>query len=401
MPRHCLYAGVATLGLLMSPPAARASGGYDQAPAGAVSASPVVLAGDAGEHRKIFTVTATLREEYDDNIFTARTGRVSSWKTDVAPSVLVDIPMGASDFSARYTFGMNYYMDRQGGKLDLSHEFVAQFRHAFSDRFSLNLADQFRYSTEPNLLDSTGTLYRNGAYSTNTINAGFNGQWTPLFGSATSYSNTIVRYEDATQAIEQDSMENTGSQNFSFAVLPKINLVFGGIVDSISYDSLARGYTSYTGNGGVDWQGGTIIETDQSGSQVSPYAALTLNWKFGARSTFAFNYVHTVVPTDVVAATAQIADRLSALFRYDISPSLTVHLEGTFTHGDYDQSLLVSGSGLKGFSENDLGVSMGAAYHLNSHLDLEAGYIFSWVSSDLGFRDYMRDQIYLGIRGTY
>ena len=95
-----------------------------------------------------------------------------------------------------------------------------------------------------------------------------------------------------------------------------------------------------------------------------------------------------------------MADRLSTTLRYDITPDLTAHLTGVFTHGEYTQSLLTPGT-ISSFSEDDLGLDMGLAYHVNRHLDLEAGYIFSDVSSQLGFRDYTRNQIYLGVRGTY
>ena len=49
-------------------------------------------------------------------------------------------------------------------------------------------------------------------------------------------------------------MENTGSGTLGFAILPKINLTFGGIIDDISYSQIDRGYTSFTGTTGINWQ---------------------------------------------------------------------------------------------------------------------------------------------------
>lgn len=387
-------------------------GGY--VGAGASSAPPpssVPLAADTSESTKFFTITATLREEYDDNIFTAKTGKVSSLETDFSPSILFDLPMEDSDFSARYTFDMTYYNNRQGDSFDLTHEFIAQYRHSFSDRFGLNLAEQFRYYTEPSLFESIGTLYRNGAYISNTVNGAFNAQWTPLFGTVTTYSNTIVRYEDAATAQTQDSMENTASQSFSFAVLPKVNYIFGAIVDNITYDQVVRGYTNYTANTGLDWQalptltlggrvGGSITEADQSGSSVSPYGAVTLGWQLGARSSLTFNYAHDVVPTDVSVAEGQVADRFTSNFKYDITPDITAHLEGILTHGDYTQSLILPGT-VSSFTEDDYAIDTGLGYHVNSNFDVETGYIFSGVSSEASFRDYERNQVYVGLRGTY
>lgn len=358
-----------------------------------------------------FTVTATLREEYDDNIFTAKTNTVASFKTVLSPSILFDLPMENSDLSLRYTFGMTYFENRQGDPIDYSHEFVATYKHDFSERFSLSLAEQFRYSTEPSLMDNVGTLFRNGAYIANTVNGAFTAQWTPLVSTSTTYANNIIRYEDATQSIEQDNVENTASQSIGFAILPKVNLVFGGIIDDISYDHIARGYTSYTGNTGVDWRalpslsmgarvGGTYTDTQQAGTSASPYFAANLAWQLGARSSLSFNYSHDVVPTDVNVAAGQVADRVSSTFRYDFTSRLSGHFGFNYTHGEYTQGLITPGT-VSSFSENDLALDLGGGFHLNSNFDLEAGYLFSDVSSDLNFRDYIRDQIYLGVRGTY
>ncbi len=374
------------------------------------AAVPAGYAPNSSDNHRPFTITATLREEYDDNIFTSKTNQVGSFKTDFSPSILVDFPMVDSDFSARYTFTGTYYDNRNGGEFDTAHDIVAQYRKSFSDRFGLNVAEQFRYSSEPSLFDNTGTVFRNGAYYTNTVNAGFNAQWTPLFGSMTTFSNTIVKYEDATQSIEQDSVENTGTQSFSFAVLPKVSWVVGGIIDDISYDNIDRGYTSYTGNTGIDWQalpslslgvrvGGTYTDSSQS-SEVSPYASVTLGWQLGARSSLTANYSHDVVPTDVYVSSGQIADRFSTTFRYDITPSLSAHLEGILTRGDYSNSLIAPGT-ISGFTEYDYALDTGVSYRYNNYLNFEAGYLFSGVSSDLSFRDYTRNQYYIGVRGTY
>jgi len=135
-------------------------------------------------------------------------------------------------------------------------------------------------------------------------------------------------------------------------------------------------------------------------SSVSPYGSMAVNWRMGALSTLDFNYAHNVVPTDVLNATGQEADRLTLRFSYDITPSITVHLQGILTHAEYTQSLIQANT-LPDFSENDYGLDTGVSYHFNSHFDFEGGYLFSAISSQDNSRDYSRNQVYLGIRGTY
>jgi putative beta-barrel porin BBP2 len=362
---------------------------------------------------KFYTITASLREEYDDNIFTTKDNRVGSFVTEFSPSVLVNFPMQDSDFSARYTFGLDYYEHRPGGKnVQYTHEALVRYTHNFSDRFNLDVRDQFGYYDQPDLLNAVGTPFVDGSYFLNTASVLFNGQWTPLFGTSTSYSNIYLDYENSTVGDFQNSDENTVAQDFRFAFAPKFNFIFGGIYDNIDYFNFDRGYTNYTGDIGLDWQalpslalgirGGASYTVPGQGlaDSVSPYAAFTLQWQLGARSSLDFSYTHNVMPTDVVNAVAQEADRFSLRFNYDITKRITVHIEGIETHSHYSSELLASNT-TPAFSEDDFGLDLGGQYRITDNFAVEAGYLLSDVSSQEAPRDYVRNQVYIGVRGTY
>jgi hypothetical protein len=362
---------------------------------------------------KFYTITASLREEYDDNIFTTKDHRVSSFVTEFSPSLLLNFPMQDSDFSARYTFGLDYYEHRPGGQnTQYTHEALVRYTHNFSDRFNLDVRDQFGYYDQPDLLGAVGTPFVNGSYYLNTATVIFNGQWTPLFGTSTSYSNIAIHYTDATVGTFQNSDENTAAQDFRFAFAPKFNFIFGGIYDNIDYVDFNRGYTNYTGDIGLDWQalpslvlgvrGGATYTVPGAGlaDSVSPYAAVTLQWQLGARSSLEFTYTHNVVPTDVVNAIGQEADRFSLRLNYDVTKRFTVHVEGIETHSRYDSNLLAANT-TPSFSEDDFGIDLGGQLRITDNFAFEAGYLLSDVSSEQAPRDYLRDQVYIGVRGTY
>jgi len=378
---------------------------------------------DGSTTRKFYTLSASLREIYDDNINTTNTNPQSSLETDISPSVLVDFPMSDSEFTGRYTFDLTAYShapssvsngggSSNGSAVQYTHEFTAQYIHAFSDRFNLNVAEDFRYFIQPSILQSTGTNYQNGPYVANTLNGTATAQWTPLFGTTTTYANTLVRYDDANVAAQQDSLENTGSQTFSFAILPKISVSVGGIGDNITYDTADRGYTSYTAFLGGQWQalpslsftgrgGGTYIEPQQGIASFAPYAALTVNWTLGERSELSFDYAHEITPTDQVGANGQTSDRMDAGFRYDITANLSSHLQGIFTSADISSSLSTTGNSAS-YTQNSYALDTGLTYHYNNYLDFDCGITLSGVSSSQdASADYTRDQAYLGIRGTY
>jgi hypothetical protein len=365
---------------------------------------------DGSATRKFYTITAELRE-------------ISAFETSIAPSILVDFPSANSDFSARYTFTLTDYSrggnqtagsndNSDQGSVDYTHEFVAQYQHSFSDRENLNLAEQFRYYTEPSIFESTGTPYRSGAYISNVFNGNLGSQWTPIISTTSTYSNTVIRYEDASVAQQENDVENTGSEVLNFAVLPKLVANVAAVVDDITYEESIRGFTNYTVYVGGGWYplpslsivgsiGVSYVDADGGATAAfTPYGGLHINWTLGQRSVLQFDYLHTTVPTDQFGADGEIADRFSANFSYAITPNISTHLEGIITQSQVTDQLIVGGT-IPSYSETDYGLDTGVTYHYNNYLDYETGIQVYGVSSGLSSRDYNRNQVYVGVRGTY
>jgi hypothetical protein len=365
----------------------------------------------AAEEPKFYTITAELRETYDDNIYTSSTDKVSSFETAVLPSILFNFPMENSQFDARLSVGGTYYENQPGDSFEFTSALLARFTHQFSDRFAIDVRDETGYFTEPGLFSAVGTLYRDGSYISNNFSADFTAQWTPLVSSVTSFSNAAIFYDNSVIATGEDSVQNNVSQSIGFAILPKYNLVFAGLYSGISYNDVGRGYDSYTGMTGVDWAalpslnlsfriGASYTQAYLAGDSASPYASASLAWQLGRRSNLGIGYSYSVVPTDVTIASGQQASRVYANFAYDFSRSISTHLNLALTDGDYENYLLQPGT-TGSFTEWDTALDVGLTYHLSNHFDLNTGYTFSDVSSQLGFRDYTRNQFYIGIRGNY
>ena len=376
---------------------------------------------DASDQHKFYTFSVDLRETYDDNVNTASSNPQSALETTISPSVLVNFPMENTQFSASYTFGATYYSNTggTGSNVQYSNQFIAQLKHDFSERFSLNASDEVLDSTEPNLFGTTGTPYRNGQNISNAFSSGLSAQWTPLVGAQTTYANTIVRYSDGAVATGQDSMENTASQSVSFSLVPKISVNFGGVFDTITYDDVSRGYTSYSVFVGSTWQalpnvtaslrgGGSYTETQQTAfngqtsnvGSLSPYVDLSASWQIGERSSLSGDYSHEVTPSDQVGANGQESDRISANFNYAVSPLLSTHLQLVYTYSDISGGLINSSS-LQSYDETDYAVDAGAAYNFVKYFSLNLDITESGVSSQLPDRNYSRSQLSVGVRGTY
>jgi hypothetical protein len=386
-------------------------------PTAPAAASGSSLGDELTDLKRFFTVTVDVREEYDDNIYSVANGpgKIGSFEEIISPSILFSYPMENSTFDARYTFNFTYHNRHLPNQAyDQDHDVVLRYNHAFSDRFNLDLRDDGGYHIDPSLLSSIGATGREGGYYSNIFTGEFTAQWTPLFGTVTSYSNNFVTYENSTIGDEQDSEENTISQDFRFAFWPTVTFAAGLIYDDIEYLDSPRGFANYTANAGLDWQalpslsfgfrvGGSITEINQGGSSsVSPYASANVNWQLGERSRLIGSYVHTVTPTDIFFAQGQESDRFTANFLYNITERITTHFEGIYSHNDIKEEFLTgAGTSNSSSTEDVLSFDTGVTYHYNQYLDLEGGYIFSDVSSQFNFENYTDNQIYLGIRGTY
>ena len=324
--------------------------------------------------------------------------------------------MENSTFDARYTAGITYFNHSNNDeKVDQDHDVVLRYNKSFSDRFNIDLRDDGGYHIDPALLNGIGTVTRQGGYYDNIFTGEFNAQWTPLFGTVTSFSNNYIYYENGDTGREEDSDENTFSQDFRFAFWPTVTFSAGLIADDQDYFYSSRGYANYTGNVGLDWQalpsvslgfriGGSITELNQGGgTSTSPFASLNANWQLGERSRLIFAYQHSVSPTDITTAQATESDRLTANFLYNFTQNITTHLEGTYSHNTYESQFIdEQGAGNTGeYAESVSAFDTGVTYHYNQYLDFELGYIFSVVTSPSQFRDYTRNQIYVGVRGTY
>jgi hypothetical protein len=385
---------------------------------------------DASNLHKFYTYSVALRETYDDNVGTTSTNKQTALETEISPGVVVNFPMENTQFSAGYSFDATYYTQTAGtgNNLQYSHRFNAQLSHDFSSRFSLNMGDSLIDSPEPNLYGTTGTPYRDGQNVSNSFTAGLSAQWTPLFGTSTTYSNTIVRYLDSGDiAAQQDSMENTASETCSFTIVPTFSVSFGGIFDTVEYDQDLRGYTSLTGFIGGTWEtlpnvtlslrvGGSYTETDQlladgstaSATQVAPYVDLSGSWQIGERSSLTADYSHETTPSDYFGSNAQESDRVSGNFNYQINPLLSTHFQLSYTYSVVSGADIYLTSSTNSYTETVYAADLGASYNFIKYFSVSLDISESGVSSGASSSgvsgsslDYNREEVSMGVRGTY
>ena len=129
------------------------------------ASSPITL--DAA---KPFSISASLRGFYDDNINSAPDNAVldsggvhyyrSSVGFEVSPSLIVNwTPVEQTTIGIGYTYTFKYYENKplnNADNFDQTHKFDLSLDHAFSERYQVSVKDSFVIGQEPDLFVDAG-----------------------------------------------------------------------------------------------------------------------------------------------------------------------------------------------------------------------------------------------------
>ena len=391
------------------------------------------------ESKKVFSVFASLREEYDDNIYTAHDNKVSDYKTTIEPSLLFNYPMADTLLSARYTFDATAYAQRDK-TFDYEHDLTLRANHTFSSRFSLDVRDRVHYADQPEITQGSVVNRVAGTYFNNTFSIQGTATWSPKLSTVSTYTNDYFSYDDIDVSRVNSRDAHTLQHDFRYTLTPTVTLVNGGSINIQDYRNqtfvpastslvpnggggftfvttpdhyTSRDWTSYTLYTGADWtvlpevtvgvRGGGVYTTYDDNtidSTFSPYASVFATWQTGAKSSIDFNYLHSVAPTDVGGYSSATTDSFSLSGLYKFTAKLTGRLTGTYMLNNSSSDVAIT-SGAGSYYENTLGFSAGLGYDLTQYLNLNGNYSLTNVgTTDIG-SSYNRNQVSLGLTASF
>lgn len=367
---------------------------------------------------KPYTITVGLRQEYDDNIFTSSTNEQASMKTIVNPGFVFNYPMEMTTISFNYSMGVTLFWDRPGDDVDLSHQFTARVSHKFSERFSIDMRDQFRFAQEAEGRDGTSIQRFLGDGFTNTFTMDISAQWTERFSTITGYGNVIERYDDPTVNLINDQMTHQARQDFRFSVLPSTTAVAAYNYETTDYTDgnplNTRDFDRHRLTGGADhyllenWLltgrvGGEFVlyENDQLDDSVNPYVDLSTAWTYlpGSRVRASYNYATNLTDDGFSGSSEGHTLRLS--IDHAITKKLTAGANVRSQFQTQKRSTSLGAASDEEIEENSVSAGLTLNYTINNYLSANAGYIYSMVYSEDAIREYDRNQIYIGITGKY
>lgn len=419
----------------------------------ALGVSKLTAGSGALDSSKPWSVSASLRGFYDDNVNTIPSNQQlapglhrGTFGFEVNPGAGLNWSAPQTTLSLNYQFTWRYYENKPAFNSDHSDQSQTLgliLDHAFNDRYQLTVRDSFVLGQEPDMLRAG-----NSPFSTlqrisgdNIVNYGaidFNGQVTRLVGFAAGYANSIYSYHDSggnadapSLAGRLDRLENTIHLDGRYFLSQETILLIGyqfrfvnytadeeiGVNDNGVVMSDNRNYRQHYVYVGADHNflpdlsgsvrvGASYIDFYNdpagNGNGWSPYVLASLRWIYMYGCSAELGISHDMSSTDVVAAQGQgfVASQESTVLYLNVGHLITQKLRGNFNLSFQNSEFNGNGTTAGGLTEQFYLVGLNFEYKFTPHFSATAGYNYDKLQSDIG-RTYDRNRVFLGLSAAY
>ncbi len=384
---------------------------------------------------KPWSISASLRGFYDDNITTAPDAiKEESYGIEISPSINYNVVRESTQISLGYTFGLRWYEDREPDSSDESHQVSANIIHDVSPSLSFKLSDTFRVAQEPTIANGARTRVLRGEqdYLQNDASISATKRLSDTLSVLGQYSNRLINYDDQGFSGILDRVEHTPLVHLMSQINPNTVGLIGYRFKAVRYtadeiipgsgiDPNIRDANSHYAYVGVDHaftpalQGSarigvqhTEFENAPAGvddNVTNPFADANLSYGYAEGSNVQVGVKHERNRNDLAFAGASslILDQeqtvIYSSINHRITAKLNASLQGTYLNGSYEGG----GPGVDGVDDEYWALGLNLNYTINQFLAAEAGYNFDDYDSGVlsAFRSYDRNRVYIGLRASY
>jgi len=407
------------------------------------------IQGSAGQgEAKPFTATVAIREGYDSNPLTQSYQSTqdinSSTYTSIQPSLGYNYIGLQADAALRYDFSGTYYPSiNQQYDIQYAQTFVGRYTYAIDPRTSFTLANNFVYTEQP-LVAQFVQVGISPTFNTSTINnlatAQADYRVTDRLSMITRWNNTLVYLGGSSG--NGNYMNNGAFQQFRLDFTPETVGTFSFDYQIYDYDndntyrdnqqasfSVGADHTFlpqlfFSGRVGIQLNdnfgladNGNLIGAGGMGSGeqeigATPFASISSNWNYEERSFLSAGFSMQVQQSNLNTASDSEAYTLNLNWDHSFTEKFSV-IQSFFVN------LAVFTPQLSQAETNGLGLAYQGsgqqttvtyqckfAYEFFPYLSAEAGWSYTSYGNYFDLNNgnggsYTRNQVYLGIRGTY
>lgn len=362
--------------------------------------------------RSPFHISVSVREGYDDNVYTTHQDPVGSFFTNGSVSLDYKFGSARTNFDLQVFGGATYYYSRPSGQsYDINSGLTISASHQATPRLGFAAAVYLAYQSEPDFSTGFGINRRSGNYFYTSDKFSTSYQWAPRFSTVTSYTLGVINYEDSAIGAYEDRFEHTFGNELRFLLLPTTTLVGEYRYQIIDFDTAPSDSTTHFVLAGVDHsfsprfnvslRGGVEFrEFDNFGEKTSPYGEATLKYSLGERTSISWTNRYGLDEPDVPGTPSRTTFRTGLNIAYAISPRFSTTMALFYQH-DQNDGIATPTFVVPGFNEDSIDLSLGLRYEINRTFALLAGYSHTEVFSDINLRDYARNRYYLGLNASF
>ena len=358
-----------------------------------------------------FHLTLTADAGYDSNVRTSQEGQGSLFTTENV-GISYDLPEGQTQVHLLAGAGVTYFFDAANTRgTDVSTNATLSLAHQISARLSLAASISAAYQTEPDFSSNVGPENVRSNFFNTADSLSVTYHWLLRFGTVTSYSFHLVKYDDSSIGILEDRIENTFGEQFQFSLSLRTSLVVEYRFEVTSYDTAPLDSTTHFVLAGVDHNfteqlklharaGETFRSYKDDGDMADPYFEGSLSYANTDRSSLTWTMNYGVEEPNSGAAFVRKTFRTGLQFSYGLSARIR-STAAVYYHHDENEGSILFGRSTSGFSQDSVDLSLGLAYTINSRFSCHVGFNHSEVSSGQSGTDYSRNRYSAGLTFTY
>jgi len=420
------------------------------------------IEGSAGQSgNKPFTATVALREGYDSNPLTqtyqSTADIQSSTYTSVTPSLGYNYTGLQADLALRYDFtGIYFPSINQSYDIQYTQAFIGRYTYAFDPRVSLIISDNFLYSEQPIAqLVTVGLapVTQTQGYINNLGTIEMDYRVTDRLSMVTRWNNSILN-TDGVGTYNNDGTINSGSaaatnymnngafHQFRLDITPETVGTFSvdyqifdyqsdqsyrdnqQVAFSVGADHTFLPTLTFSGRAGVQLQdnygitdsssviGSGGLDSGELEIEAYPFASLSSTWNYDQRSFLSGGLSVAVQQSNL--ATSSDSEAYTINFNWDhyftekfsVIQSFFINVAVFTPQLTQAETIALAGSYQGSGQQTTVTYQCKFAYEIYRYLSAELGWSYtsygSYFDSNNGNGgSYTRNQVYVGLRGTY
>ena len=369
-----------------------------------------------------FQFSVDLAAEYTDNRDSVPDDRTEeTWDLLVRPRVDLLYHGERSLIDFYYMLAYRYRTDPSPIQNDnrLFHEVGFDSKFSASPRMELRFWDRFNYTDDPSVDDGGRTVRGDLSYILNRVEAGLIRRITRRSNLDFFVRNSMKRYDEEAAADSSDEDRTDAGIALWNQISRTLSLETRAMYSLFGYDDqfgLNRDFTAaFLGLGlekmfNPQFRGGikggvNSVEYDDEGldSQIIPYGELWVKGYTVPSTRLHASLAHSLRDADAYPFASQEYSEFRAGIEWDMTPRLTIDLEGVYRNAEYDADSLPTtfldrlamDPALAAFvtaleiqpdgDETTIEAEGGLTFHLTDKSDLRISQRYEDVDSDVGF----------------